>query len=155
MNHINQSLPSDTAGLTAKRTGFMLALYEKSGNVTEHAPISFTLTCRLGGGLIFITFALSPPNRRMLYKKSSAHKRANRLTWLCCCWSLSWRIAWASPPVALPVSCWGMSVEAPRTKTKVAGERRPVDPLLSLKRPRVARTHMGKTNVTDMLDNYD
>lgn len=46
-------------------------------------------------------------------------------------------------------------MDAPRTKPTAAGEMGPVDPLLSLKRPRVARTHMGKTDVTDMLDNYD
>lgn len=46
-------------------------------------------------------------------------------------------------------------MDAPRTRPRAAGEMGPVDPLLSLKRPRVARTHMGKTDVTDMLDNYD
>lgn len=46
-------------------------------------------------------------------------------------------------------------MDAPRPKPRAAGEMGPVDPLLSFKRPRVARTHMGKTDVTDMLDNYD
>lgn len=44
---------------------------------------------------------------------------------------------------------------APRTKPSAAGEMGPADPLLSFRRPRVARTHMGRTDVTDMLDNYD
>lgn len=46
-------------------------------------------------------------------------------------------------------------MDAPRTKPRAAGEMGPVDPLLSFKKPRVARTHMGKTDVTDMLDNDD
>ena len=99
--------------------------------------------------------SLSPPTSLAAdtLHKSSAHKRASFLTWLCCCcWSLSWRIAWASPPVALPVPAGGLSVESVRTMSTTAGEEAPTAPLLSRSRPRLARTHMGNTDVADMLD---
>lgn len=86
--------------------------------------------------------------------KSSAPEQARSLTWLCCCccWSLSWRIAWASPPVELLVPACDLSVETVRTTSNTAEEETPANPVRSLKRPRLARTHMGSTDEADILD---
>ncbi len=72
------------------------------------------------------------------------------LTWLfCCCWSLSCRIAWASPPVALLLE---VSAERARVTSSAVGAVEPLAPCLSLRRPRLARTHMGYTDTADILN---
>lgn len=59
---------------------------------------------------------------------------------------------WASPPVAPPGPAGGLSVDSLRTMSSTAGEQAPAAPVLSLRSPRLARTHMGSTELADILD---
>lgn len=121
------------------------------------AFILYTEPTRAGGFLGYPTTdrvnftdgSSSTSNRALIMQ------RASRLTWLCCCcWSLSWRIACASPPVTLLLApTGGCSVETVRTMSVTDGQDEPAAaPFLSLKRPRDARIHMGNTDVADMLE---
>lgn len=71
------------------------------------------------------------------------------LTWLFCCWSLSCNIAWASPPVALLPA---VSADSVLTTSSTPGAVVPLTACLSLKRPRLARTHMEYTDTADILN---
>lgn len=103
-------------------------------------------------GILWISTKMVNPIQQI---ERTPYSEVPRLTWLffcCCCWSLSWRIAWASPPVALPSPDGDLSMDNDRIRSTMAEEEAPLSPFLSLRRPRLARTHMGNIDVADILN---